>query len=222
MTFVPAPADVPGTASQGAAASVTRSPAQSRSRRGTAAGSEAAPAGSGAPQRPAANWQRLLAFVIDAAILTLVTGALWGRLLASFANRMSKATSISRGDPAAHGAVGRVFGHTTAPYLIVLVPTIILAILYYWLLTGYWGTTIGKRSVGIWVVRASDGSAAGLRRSLVRALVFVLGGEVLPLFFLADNGWLLGDRRRQALHDKAAATLVVRAPPDKSPRRTAG
>ena len=175
------------------------------------------PASSSTRRSSSATTRRCSLLGIDAGILTLVTGALWGRLLASFANRMSKATSISPGEPAAHGAVGRVFSHTTAPYLIVLVPTIILAILYYWLLTGYWGTTIGKRSVGIWVVRASDGSAAGLRRSFVRALVFVLGGEVLPLFFLADNGWLLGDRRRQALHDKAAATLVVRGRPGQPP-----
>jgi uncharacterized RDD family membrane protein YckC len=220
VTIVPAPADVPLAAAHGPAASVTRSPARSRSRRGAAAGSEAGPAG--ARRKLAASWRRLVAFAIDAAILTLVTGALWGRLLASFANRMSKATSLHPGDPAEHGAVGRVFSHTIPPYLIVLVPTIILAILYYWLLTGYWGTTIGKRSVGIWVVKASDGSPAGLRISFLRALVFVLGGEVLPLFFLADSGWLLGDRRRQALHDKAAATLVVRGRPAQSHPRSAG
>jgi uncharacterized RDD family membrane protein YckC len=228
VTFVPAPADVPGTAEQGAAASVTaasvtaasvtaasvtRSPARHRARPGAA--TEARPADPG--QRLAGRWRRLAAFAIDAIIMTLVTGALWGRLLASFANRMSAATSLSASNPAAHGAVGRVFSHTVAPYLIELVATIIVAVVYYWLLTGYWGTTIGKRSLGMWVVRASDGSPAGLRRSLVRALVFVVGGEVVPLFFLADNGWLLASRRRQALHDKAAATLVVRDRPGQSP-----
>lgn len=159
-------------------------------------------------------WRRLVAFGVDALVLTLVTGALWGRLLASFASRMAGATSIDPGAATAHGAVGRVFGHTVGPYLMVLAATVILAILYYWLLTGYWGTTIGKRSVGIWVVSAGDLAPVSLRASLLRALIFVAGGEVLPLFFLADNGWLLGDQRRQALHDKAARTLVVlRTPP---------
>jgi uncharacterized RDD family membrane protein YckC len=161
----------------------------------------------------ASPWRRLFAFLIDAVILTLVTGALWGRLLASFANRLGNAMSIPSGRAGAHGAVGRVFSHTTGPYVLVLVLTIILAVLYYWLLTGYWGTTIGKRSLGLWVVGADGQSPINLRRSAVRALVFVLGGEVLPLFFLVDNGWLLGDRRRQALHDKAARTLVVRRRP---------
>jgi uncharacterized RDD family membrane protein YckC len=122
-------------------------------------------------------WRRLLAFVIDAAILALATGALWGRLLASFASRMSS------------GAYGRVLGHTVGPYLIVLVPTIVVAIAYYWLLTAYWGTTIGKRALGTWVVTADCGSRVSLRRSFARALVFVFGGEVIPLFFFADNLW---------------------------------
>ena len=177
----------------------------------TAAGAPATSAADGAAGIALASpWRRLVAFGIDALILTLVTGALWGRLLASFANRMSAATSIDPGEPAAHGAVGRVFGATVGPYLIVLAPTIILAILYYWLLTGYWGTTIGKRLAGIWVVSAGDLGPVSLRTSMLRALIFVAGGEVLPLFFIADNGWLLADRRRQALHDKAAKTLVVR------------
>jgi uncharacterized RDD family membrane protein YckC len=159
-------------------------------------------------------WRRLLAFLIDSVILTLVTGALWGRLLASFANRLSQVADLqARHAPAAHGAYGRVLAHTAGPYLTVLVPTIILAILYYWLLTGYCGTTIGKRALGTWVVTAAGQSRPSLRRSFVRALVFVLGGEIVPLFFLIDNLWLLGDSRRQTLHDKAAGTLVVTKPP---------
>jgi uncharacterized RDD family membrane protein YckC len=164
-------------------------------------------------------WRRWLAFVIDVLILTLATGALWGRLIASFVSRLGNAQSAgTNGKPADPGAVGRVIGHTVAPYLIVLFFTICLAVLYYWLLTGYWGTTIGKRALGAWVVSARDGSAVSLRTSFLRALVFVFGGEVIPMFFLLDNLWLTGDRRWQCLHDKAARTLVVRnAPPDRGP-----
>ena len=114
---------------------------------------------------------------------------------------------------AARGAYGRVWAHTLAPYLIVLVATIIVAIVYYWLLTGYWGTTIGKRALGCWVAESDGRSRVSLRRSFLRALVFVAGGELVPPFFIADNAWLTGDARRQALHDKAAGTLVVRRRP---------
>jgi uncharacterized RDD family membrane protein YckC len=174
------------------------------------------PTGTGRAGEPALAqwWRRLLAFLIDSVILTLLTGVLWGRLLASFANRLSQAADLhARHAPAAHGAYPRVFAHTAGPYLIVLVPTIILAIVYYWLLTGYWGTTIGKRALGTWVVTAAGQARPSLRRSFVRALVFVLGGEIVPVFFLIDNLWLFGDSRRQTLHDKAAGTLVVTSPP---------
>jgi uncharacterized RDD family membrane protein YckC len=179
-------------------------------------GTAASPGPAADPDPTFASWQRrLIAFVIDGLVLTLVTGALWGRLLASFANRMSQATATPAQPAArgAHDALWRVFSVTMGPYLVVLVPTIILAITYYWLLTGYWGTTIGKRSAGVWVVSAADRSRVSLRTSLLRALVFVLGGEVVPLFFPVDNLWLLRDRRRQAMHDKAARTLVVRHRP---------
>lgn len=147
-------------------------------------------------------------------ILTLATGALWGRLIASFANRMGNAAAAKAAHaPAAPGAYGRVLAHTLGPYLIVLVPTIIVAILYYWLLTGYWGTTIGKRALGCWVTRTDGRSPVSLPRSFLRALVFVAGGELVPPFFVVDNAWLTGDGRRRALHDKAAGTLVVRHPP---------
>jgi len=63
------------------------------------------------------------------------------------------------------------------------------------------------------VVTAADRSRVSLRQAFVRALIFVLGGEVIPLFFVLDNLWLTGDARLQALHDKAAETLVVRTPP---------
>jgi uncharacterized RDD family membrane protein YckC len=219
-------------APEAAAAAATEATAQVAARSATEVGEVAAPpstevaqvtapqqadhaaVGPGTDPTLARSWRRLVAFVIDAAILTLVTGALWGRLLASFANRMSNAVEAnSRHTRAAHGAYGRVFSNTTGPYLAVLILTIIVAITYYWLLTAYWGTTIGKRAVGTWVVTAGGRSRVSLRRSLVRALIFVLGGEVVPLFFVVDNLWLAGDRQRQALHDKVAGTLVVRTPP---------
>jgi uncharacterized RDD family membrane protein YckC len=167
----------------------------------------------GQHQDLASWWRRLLAFVIDCLVLTLATGALWGRLVAFFANRLSSEQSAyPDGGPHARAALGRVFTQTTAPYLIVLGFTICVAVVYYWLLTGYWGATIGKRSLGIWVVRTADGSPVSLRASFLRAVIFVAGGEAVPFFFLADNLWLTADPLRQCLHDKAAGTVVVRRP----------
>lgn len=65
------------------------------------------------------------------------------------------------------------------------------------------GQTIGKRIVGIGVVR-TDGSPLGLARSLLRTF----GYFVSSIFYL---GFLLAfvDKERRALHDYMADTVVV-------------
>src|SRR5258708_25285471 len=67
-------------------------------------GTAASPGPAADPDPTLASWhRRLIAFVIDGLVLTLVTGALWGRLLASFANPMSQAAAFPA-QPAARGA----------------------------------------------------------------------------------------------------------------------
>ncbi|MFC7218500.1 RDD family protein [Streptomyces polyrhachis] len=82
------------------------------------------------------------------------------------------------------------------------------------------GQTLGKKAVGIRVAVLSDGDIPGQRgwtRAAVYALPGVLGGApglslLGQLFWLTDSLWFLRDRPyRQALHDKAAKTVVVRA-----------
>jgi len=78
------------------------------------------------------------------------------------------------------------------------------------------GQTIGKRAMGIRVVR-EDGrpltfATAVVRETLGRQLpAFITSGLYLPVDYL----WPLWDGRRQALHDKIGRTLVIRA--DASP-----
>ena len=78
--------------------------------------------------------------------------------------------------------------------------------LYYVLLTGLRGQTVGKMALGIRVVR-SDGQVPGLGYAVLREVVgkFV---SVIALFlgFL----WIAWDRERQGWHDMIAGTHVVR------------
>jgi uncharacterized RDD family membrane protein YckC len=73
----------------------------------------------------------------------------------------------------------------------------------YSFLFGIGGISPAQRLLRMRVV-AMDGSAPGMGRSLVRAL-FSLNETVLYV----SSVWIIFDRRRQALHDKAAGTLVV-------------
>lgn len=75
------------------------------------------------------------------------------------------------------------------------------------------GQTIGKKLVGIKVVR-SDGSRASLGRIFwLRNVVNALPGFIPLLgsfWFLIDHCFIFGDKR-QCVHDKIADTIVVKA-----------
>ncbi|HAH07182.1 MAG TPA: hypothetical protein DCM05_11790 [Elusimicrobia bacterium] len=77
------------------------------------------------------------------------------------------------------------------------------------------GATVGKRLLGLRVVRP-DGSKLGLGRSVVRALGYLAG---MPLFNLGFV-WALFHPESRAWHDLLAATIVVEAEP-KSQGQTA-
>lgn len=75
------------------------------------------------------------------------------------------------------------------------------------------GQTIGKKLVGIKVVR-SDGSRASLGRIFwLRNVVNVLPGFI-PLagsfYFFIDHGFIFGEKRK-CVHDMIADTIVVKA-----------
>jgi uncharacterized RDD family membrane protein YckC len=73
------------------------------------------------------------------------------------------------------------------------------------------GQTPGKMLLRVRVVRVEDGRVPGWRRAFIRWVVPILF-SIVPFGALVAYLWLLWDRRRQGLHDKAARTLVVRAP----------
>ncbi len=140
--------------------------------------------------RLAEPWRRFVGWIVDWIVISIITSVVW----------IPAAVRSSTNQGAGAYFVTGVFG-------------LCLAVLYYWLLTGFWGTTIGKRLVGAWVVTAAGASKVGLGAAFIRAIVF----DVIPaipvigwVWFLLDNLWLLWDQRRQCLHDKAAGTIVVK------------
>jgi uncharacterized RDD family membrane protein YckC len=86
-------------------------------------------------------------------------------------------------------------------------------LLYYAILNGR-GQTLGKMAFGIRVVRADNGSPTGIGKGFARHVIQFVTFFVFCLyapFILIDGLWPLWDKQRQALHDKVAGTLVVRA-----------
>jgi uncharacterized RDD family membrane protein YckC len=95
-------------------------------------------------------------------------------------------------------------------WVAVYVPLIVLGPpLYFWLMVGRYGSTVGKLAVGVVVRRSDDLSAVGYPRALARVGSWVLlSWLVLPL--VLSILWPFWDARNQTLVDKMVSTVVLR------------
>lgn len=87
---------------------------------------------------------------------------------------------------------------------------LLVSFLYETTFIGLRGQTPGKMLSRVRVARLEDGAPPGLGRAFVRWGIPVLC-SIVPFGALIAYLWLLWDRRRQGLHDKAARTVVVRS-----------
>jgi uncharacterized RDD family membrane protein YckC len=161
-------------------------------------------------------WQRLLGQLIDSVIVGVICSVLW---IPAFSTYISKLRSISNqyggnlNTPAAQTAITHAGSHLFGKLFLAGIAFAVLMFIYDWVQHGLWGQTLGKRALGTKVVRASDRSKISGGAAGGRAAVFALP-PIVPLvgglFALVNELWLLWDRQRQCLHDKAAKTVVVK------------
>ena len=80
-------------------------------------------------------------------------------------------------------------------------------LLYFTLLEGYLGQTVGKMLLGIKVIREDNGEVPGLGTAALRTILRIVDGIFGYLVgFIA----VMASAKRQRLGDMAAHTLVVR------------
>lgn len=82
----------------------------------------------------------------------------------------------------------------------------LLGFLYFIVLTGLWGQTLGKMVIGVRVVRTS-GSTAGWGAIVLRETI---GKFVSIIVLLLGYIWAGFDKHKQGWHDKMADTVVIR------------
>jgi uncharacterized RDD family membrane protein YckC len=153
----------------------------------------------GGPSGPRAGfWQRVGAYIIDVIIITIPVLIVFG-LLGGFddLNDDSRAfRSFTAGEDIWYTLLGTA---VTMAYFIILEG-------------GSSGQTIGKRALSIRVIHQQTGGPIGYSRALGRNAVRTLPSliPVITWFWgLLDALWMLWDKEKQTLHDKAAGTLVV-------------
>jgi uncharacterized RDD family membrane protein YckC len=101
---------------------------------------------------------------------------------------------------------------TQTELLVGTAVTAALSGMYHTLCIRFWGKTVGKSATGCVVVRAIDGGPVDTWSAAIRALVPLVAGAIPavgPFITVAVYVVAFTDPRRQGLHDKAAATLVV-------------
>ena len=151
-----------------------------------------------------------MGWIIDSIIIWPLAVALWIPVVHAYVNNyraMIRNPDID--EPSGQAVTGHVFGLG----VLALLASVCIPVAYYWLLTGFWGTTLGKRALGTWVV-TDEMAKVNLSTAFNRALVFVAGPVMIPFFFFfLDNTWLFWNGRRKCLHDLVAHTLVVKGKP---------
>ena len=147
--------------------------------------------GSPPPLQPlAGRWRRLFAGILDAIIVAIVS--------APFGTSWEMVWDSSKG----------VWDRVPVQHALI---ASIISFLYYWLLHAFWnGQTLGKKLFGMRVVQ-ENGSKITVGQAALRQVVEVVLSWLCCIGGLLDLGWILFDPRKQALHDKAAKTLVVDA-----------
>lgn len=148
-------------------------------------------------------WRRVGAYIIDAILIGLVSGAIVAiAMLASGAELLNAKDELSG----------------TFVLLIMIVGYFAMPTIYYcWMMSATDGQTLGKKALDIRVVRedglAVDAWFAFKRQILVINIFFgmILGFFLFGLPQLIDYLWPLWDAKNQALHDKVVKSRVVKA-----------
>lgn len=76
-----------------------------------------------------------------------------------------------------------------------------------WLIMAHFGSSVGKRVVGIKVVKADGGQPGCITGVLLREII---GKLISSIIILLGFIWIIFDDKRQGWHDKIAETYVVR------------
>lgn len=164
------------------------------------------------PQVPLAAWgQRAVARIIDWIIESLISAPfiLWA-MWPSFDRLMA---AVPRdGSPLPDSAAQAFVDDMIGQQWTLVVISVIVTFAYQVPQNVVFGRTIGKRILGIRIRMLAVDRNPGWGSATVRWGTYTLGVLVLTaLFAIVDYLWPLWDKPwRQALHDKAARTIVVR------------
>ena len=143
---------------------------------------------------------RLVAYIVDALILTVglgILGVIGALLFLRDPGLITSDTVIEDFEPTPLGIT-----------LLVITITIVavISLLYFPWFWARGGSTPGMRLFGLVVVRDIDGAPIGWGTALLRLVGWYVSSLVLYIGFI----WIFVDKRRRGWHDLIAGTVVIR------------
>jgi uncharacterized RDD family membrane protein YckC len=155
--------------------------------------------------------RRIGAFVIDWLLLEVFNLALF------FAMAEKKTDIVSGLDP---GEEANVYGNITlggdeysltgGKFAVYLLIVILVAWLYYAVLQGAKGWTVGKLATGIRTIREDSGQVPGVGKGTVRWLLWIVDAAPYLIPYIVGLVTALATKKNQRVGDLVAKTLVVR------------
>jgi uncharacterized RDD family membrane protein YckC len=144
-------------------------------------------------------WRRAGSFVLDTLVIQIPAGVLTDLLGGSGASSTTSTNPLT-GQTSAH------FHIEPLRFALTSLFGFVVAWLYYALLqSSSWQATVGQRAVGVHVTDL-DGKRISFARASGREFASILSGLIFGIGYLM----IIWTRRKQALHDMLANTLVVR------------
>jgi len=135
---------------------------------------------------------RFVATIIDAIIIVVIVGILTIPLLVA-------AIAVNVGN-------GNVSAISSGPIVALTVVGLVVWFLYFTLLEGRYGQTVGKMALSIKVVREADGAPIDYGEAAVRTVLRIIDG----LFdYLIGAIFIWTSDKKQRLGDRVAHTVVV-------------
>ncbi len=83
----------------------------------------------------------------------------------------------------------------------------VIVFLYFWILEGTFGTTLGKKALKIKVVK-EDGQPCGIGASFIRNILRII--DILPFIYIIGMILIARSDKKQRLGDRAAHTIVIK------------
>jgi uncharacterized RDD family membrane protein YckC len=152
---------------------------------------------------------RLLAYLIDAAVLTVISVAIFLPLL--FGYRAVVAGLLPDNTPPPDLPSDQVFSVLVLFFVVLVATFLMIHYLYTVELVLPSGQTVGKRVMRIRVVPVDPRLPLTRRMAAKRYLIMTVADSIVPFLFYVDGLWQLADQPfRQCLHDKFAETVVIK------------